>query len=58
MRLQDMRQRGADRIKNKSEKQRNMWLKDMPQREQRNMRLEDARQRELQATEGIRPCQK
>jgi hypothetical protein len=36
-----MRQQGVKRIRNESEEQRNIRLKDMPQREQRNMRLED-----------------
>jgi hypothetical protein len=41
-----MQQRGVERIKNESEEQRNMRLKDMPQWEQRNMWLKDMRQRE------------
>ena len=43
---------------NENEEQRNVWLEDIRPREQRNMQLEDNQQRELQATAGIRTCQR
>jgi hypothetical protein len=43
---------------NNEEQKKNVWLEDIRPREQRNVQLEDYQQQELQATVGIRKCQK
>ena len=54
MRLEDKRQRVIQRVKNKREKQRNMWLEDMRQRESQRVKHENEEQRYMQLvkTEG------